>query len=136
MCDIVAAYVRERASKRRWATYGELWNAVERALDKTLSNRYYMEPRLLEWTVKRHVGHTGLMLSAIIVRDSSDPLPGEGFFRLAGELALLSEQDVPPVGEPWRSPTPAQRRFWEEQVEAVFCWAQSKAEILPPIGLA
>jgi hypothetical protein len=47
-----------------------------------------------------------------------EPVPGPGFFRLAGSLGLMPPANVPEEGEPSRM-TAEQDRFWREHLQGM-----------------
>jgi hypothetical protein len=119
MCDAGAAYIRERALNGELVTYGELWEATERQMDKPIGNPWRQVPKFLMHISDREYERTGALLSALVVEDGPDGHPSEGFFRLAAARGFLAPEDAPIEGEPWTEMTPAQQRCWESQLESL-----------------
>jgi len=123
MVDVGIAYLIECAKQHRTVAYGELWKAVGRRLDRNIGNSYFQMPQLLGYISERSFEGVGLFLTALVVEDGPDGHPEQGFFRLASARGVLPERDAPRVGEQWTI-TPVQRKFWKDQVAAIFAKAE------------
>ena len=123
MVDVGIAYLIECAKRHRTAAYGELWEAIEKVLGRDIGNSWRQMPQLLGYISERSFEGVGLFLTALVVDDVPDGHPEQGFFRLAAKRGALPEREAPRMGEPWTI-TSTQRRFWEEQVAAIFAKAE------------
>ena len=123
MVDAGIAYLIECAKQHRTASYGELWEFIGRRLGRDIGNSWRQIPQLLGYISERSFEGVGLFLTALVIEDVPDGHPEQGFFRLAANRGALPDSDAPPTGEVWTL-TPAQRRFWEDQVAAVFAKAE------------
>lgn len=119
MRDAGVEYLQQCARERRYATYGELWQAIGDALGEDIGNHWRQLPILLGYMSVAAFPDLDLILTALVVSPDQSDGPGPGFFRIAAELGALSETESPPEGENW-SMTDAQRAYWDETVHALF----------------
>lgn len=81
-------------------------------------NRHRKLPNLLGYVGESSLEEYGLVATALVVYDEGEPIPGPGFFRLAGALDLVAATVVPEEGQPWRM-TAEQEQFWRSHVTAM-----------------
>ena len=120
MRDAGIAIIEERGAQGSTITYPELWEAIAGRLGRHLESVQYEVPALLEGIDEESGMDARFLLTALVV-DGYTAIPSEGFFRLAERRNLLAPGDTPPPGQAGRrSLSPAQRKFWEDQVAGVF----------------
>ena len=120
MRDVGVDILKEHASNKRTTAYKKFWSDVRSRFRGDVGKSGRQVPQLL-----RHIGEftfddCELLLTALVVTEGRDPHPSEGFFRPAARLGLLFDEDAPDTGEEWLAMTPAQRRFWRDQMEGLF----------------
>jgi hypothetical protein len=118
MRDAVLDHIEACASRRSTTTYGAVWSAVTELLGHDPGNRHRKTPNLLGYVGRKSLEEYELLATALVVYDE-EPVPGPGFFRLAGSVGLMPPANVPEEGEPWRM-TAEQERFWREHLEGMF----------------
>ncbi len=117
--DLAIVHLISCARERKLTTYGGLWDAIQTMSEEDIGRRNRHKDRHLAGAVAVHVHEAHEpMLTSLIVHDA-DGYPGRGFFSLAAEQGLLPAKYAPREDEIWAL-TPHQRRFWENQRDAVF----------------
>src|SRR5690606_16720324 len=120
MRDAALDYLKACAAERRLTSYGELWKAVERALNTDLGNHWRQLPVLLGHVSYEAFAEFELIPTALVVAPGANDEPGPGFFRIAAELGVLPDSDSPAIGETWTTMSDRQREFWLAAVEGMY----------------
>lgn len=120
MRDVGAAAILERARKRQFLTYPQLWDEVRSRVGSDIGHPWRQVPLLLEYISDYTFEEVGLFVTALVVDGDPAVGPSEGFFRLAAQRGALPQADEPPTGVPWTGMSPRQRAFWEDQVKRIF----------------
>ena len=120
MRDAGSEIILERARRRRYLTYPQLWAGVRTRVGFEIGHPWRQIPILLEYISDNAFEGIGLFVTAIVVDGDPQTGPSEGFFRLAAQRGALPEADAPPTGVPWTGMTARQRAFWEDQVSRIF----------------
>ncbi len=119
MRDAAFALVVERAAKREFTAYTDIWSHVVGVLGKELGNAYFQLPALLEHMTLKGLEDSELIVTALVTYEGDEPTPGPGFFAVAVQKGTIASFDAPAKGEVFRM-TDEQRAFWQQQVDGLF----------------
>ena len=121
MVDTGTDHLVEHAEAAATTTEGELWSHIGEVLGLRLEDPRLPMPFLLRDITTRQVDDTGLLLTALVVRD--DGTPGPAFFRLAAQLDKLPAAQAPREADDttWTM-NDQQEAFWRQQVESLIAW--------------
>ena len=112
MRDVGLFYLQRIAANGSTATYEHFWRVVQAGLGRDVGNPWRQIPQLLRQVGEKSFDESGLVVTALVVNDESEPSPSEGFFRLAARLGLIHERESPEKGVKWLGMTSVQRIFW------------------------
>jgi hypothetical protein len=120
MRDLGLSYLREIAAKEKTVTYEGFWNAVRLGVGRDIGKPFRQIPLLLRHVGEKSFDDSGLVVTALVVTEATEPSPSEGFFRLASRLELIPEDESPETGVKWLGMTAAQRTFWLRHKESLY----------------
>jgi hypothetical protein len=120
MRDFGHALLQNIAAERSTLSYDQFWSAVQQGVGRDIGRPWRQIPQLLRHVGEQSFDHTGLLLTALVVTEDSDPSPSEGFFRLAARLGMISDRAAPETGVEWSGMTEPQRHFWIDQKSLLY----------------